>query len=161
MLQHCLSRYTAWYIDPQSGALAAEVTHSFTEEELHEALIAAARAGDAEAVVRCLRDGADPNAADGDGQTALYCAAMRNQVGCLEVLGEAGADLDKAEDGDGWTPLIIAAVHGQTAAVGWLLARGADWRLTDRVGVTALNYAKRRGKAEAAAALEAWIAEHP
>jgi hypothetical protein len=61
-----------------------------TKEELNEALREAARAGDAEAVVRCLRDGADPNAAGGGGMTALYCAAMNNQVGCMGVLGVRG-----------------------------------------------------------------------
>ena len=34
-------------------------------------------------------------------------------------------------------------------------------QLTDNDGKTALDYAKAYGKAEAAAALEAWIAEHP
>ena len=37
---------------------------------------------------------------------------------------------------------------------------GADWRLTGKSGETALDCAKRRGKAEAAAALETWITEH-
>jgi len=44
--------------------------------------------------------------------------------------------------------------------VEWLLGRGADWRLKSNGGQTALDCAKRNGEAEAAAALEAWIAEH-
>jgi hypothetical protein len=144
------------------SAQAPAAPAALTEEEkrkLNAALIDAADEGDAEAVRRCLLDGADPNAADGGGQTALFHAAGENQVGCLEVLCEAGADLDKATGG-GWTPLIIAARNGRTAAVEWLLARGADWRLTNGNGRTALDWAKGCGQAEAAAALEAWIAEH-
>jgi ankyrin repeat protein len=95
---------------------------------------------------------------------ALLRAASQNQVGCMEILGEAEADLDKA-DKYGTTPLMAAAVNGRTAAVEWLLGRGADWRLTAKDGNTALGRAKANGpgmgRAEAAAALEAWIAEHP
>ena len=107
---------------------------------------------------RCLRDGADPHAADGNGRTGLWWAARKNQVGCMEALCEAGADIDHA-DGSGWTPLMIAAAYGgrllydRTAAVDSLLARGADWRLTTKKGETALGIAKAQGKAEAAHAL--------
>ena len=55
---------------------------------------------------------------------------------------------------------MIAAYFGDTAAVEWLLGRGADWRLTSKKGKTALDLAKKYSEAEAAAALEAWIAEH-
>ena len=42
----------------------------------------------------------------------------------------------------------------------WLLERRADWRLTDEDGRTALAIAQEEGKAEAAAALEAWVMVH-
>ena len=135
------------------------ITEEDKKQKPNAALIAAAKAGDEEAVRRCLRDGADPNAADGDGQTALIHATMKNQVGCMEALAEAGPDLDKAGVG-GVTPLIQTVYDGHTAAVEWLLGRGADWRLADYDGKTALDLAKMFNKAEAAAALEAWIAEH-
>ena len=46
-----------------------------------EPLIEAARRGDAEAVRSLLRDGADPNRAQGDGLTALHVAAERGDLG--------------------------------------------------------------------------------
>ena len=140
-------------------APAAPAVLTKEERKLNKALRKAAKAGDVEAVRRCLRDGADPNAADRGGHTALYNAAYETQVGCLEALCEAGADLDKAAR-NGRTPLIVAAMYGSTATVGWLLARGADWRLTDNYGSTALDWAKEGGEAKAAAALEVWIADH-
>ena len=127
--------------------------------KLNATLRDAAGAGDVEKLQRCLRDGADPNAADEDGETALCNAAELNQVGCMETLAEAGADLDRT-DNYAWTPLMVAAHFGQTAAVEWLLGRGADWRATDCDRKTALDWAEGQGKAEAAAVLEAWIAEH-
>ena len=147
--------------EPEPGLAEPEPERALTEEEkeeLNDALCEAARAGNAEAVRRCLQDGADPNAADGFEMTALYYAAQMNQVGCMEALVEAGVDVDKA-DGLGWTPLMVAAMEGHTAAVEWLLGRGADWRLTLKNGNTVLDFAKEYGEAEAAAALEAWIAK--
>lgn len=77
----------------------------------------------------------------------------------MEVLADAGGDLDKA-NGAGFTPLMRAAISGHTAAVERLLVRGADWRLADDPEKTALDWAKQWGHAEVAGALEAWIAEH-
>ena len=143
---------------PEPGAeLTAE-----EKEELNAAMTEAVKAGDEEVVRHCLRFGADPNAADGGGQTALWNAAWKNQVGCMEALAEAEGDLDKATcNGDGYTPLIWAAQFRHAAAVGWLLGREVDWRLTDNAEKTALDLAKQEGNVEAAASLEAWIAEHP
>ena len=42
----------------------------------------------------------------------------------------------------------------------WLLDRGVDWRLANQYGDTALAVAKKQGKVEVVAVLEAWIAEH-
>ena len=124
-------------------------------KKLNAALMDAAKNSDVEAVRRCLRDGADPNAAGEYGNTALQNTADKNHLGCMGVLADAEADLDKADE-DGDTPLG----YGYPAAVEWLLKRGADWRLTNNDGKTALDNANEDGEAEVAAALEAWIAEH-
>ena len=46
-----------------------------------------------------------------------------------------------------------AAFFGHTAAVEWLLGHGADWRVIDGWGKTALDWARQNGHAEAVAAL--------
>ena len=95
-----------------------------------------------EVVRGCLRDGADPN----------FCVVLGRgeEVGWTEALCEAGAD--KADDRGG-TPLKSAAFFGHTAAVEWLLGHGADWRVIDDWGKTALDWARQNGHAEAVAAL--------
>ena len=80
---------------------------------LGEKLRTAARQGDAAGVREWLEAGADPNAADPEyGRTAMhYAAAVGKSVEVLEVLRDAGAEVDKA-DKDGETPLMSAARNG-------------------------------------------------
>ena len=95
----------------------------------------------------------------------MHRAAEEGQsVEVLEVLRDAGAEVDKADE-NGMTPLMAAAYSSATGAVlRWLLEQGADWRLQatsgDYAGETALGLAKRFGKAEAASVLAAWVSEH-
>ena len=129
----------------------------------------AASKGDAAGVRECLEAGADPNAPDpersGNGMTAMHYAAYEGKsVEVLEVLRGAGAEVDKLDE-RGETPLMYAASNGATGAVvRWLLEQGADWRLQvtsgHYAGETALGFAKRRGQAEAASVLAAWVSEH-
>jgi len=103
--------------------------------------------GDVEAVRRCLAEGVDPNAVGKEGETALYFAAQKNQIECMEALRSAGAELDKGNTIIGFTPLMRAAYEGHTAAVEWLLGRGADLglKVTDK---TALDWAQEAGQKE-------------
>ena len=64
-----------------------------TDEERR--LIEAAGRGDVEAVRRLLRAGADVNAQDDEGWTALIAAAQKGLAPVVELLLEEGADVDK------------------------------------------------------------------
>jgi len=104
------------------------------EEQQHEPdrvhvqeLTQAAERGETEHVRRLLRRGANPNAIDWCGQTALGWAAHFNHVDTMEALVAAGASIDKA-DADGMTPLMRAAYFGAADAVEYLLREGADGR---------------------------------
>jgi ankyrin repeat protein len=117
----------------------------------------AVKAGKVVEVKEILEDGADPNAADGVGQTALINAAGYNQVGCMEALGEAGADLDKANvHGD--TPLMMAMYKGHCHALSWLLRQGANWRLNQGRGGRRRRLSDTHGEVDNI--LDAWIADH-
>ena len=70
------------------------------------------------------------------------------------MLLEAGAPVDVPHLGGG-TPLHTAAFVGDPEVLRMLLDRGADPRLTTDDGKTAIDIARERGHAEAAALLSA------
>ena len=86
----------------------------------------AAERGDLEAVRRLLREGADVNAAQGDGMTALHWAAERGDGEMGEVLIYAGARVDAGTRIGHYTPLHLAARSAHAAMVELLLRAGSD-----------------------------------
>ena len=86
----------------------------------------AAMEGDIATVRALLADGADVNAAQGDGMTALHWAAERGDDGLAEMLLYAGAVVDPVTRIGGYTPLHIAARTGSDAVALLLLGAGAD-----------------------------------
>ncbi|HEX6363610.1 MAG TPA: ankyrin repeat domain-containing protein [Albitalea sp.] len=97
--------------------------------------------------LRALDQGADPNAADGMGRTALMYAGINGQTDTMEALIRRGARID-ARDRSGATPLHAAIMFGDPRAVRLLLAQGADlrarWVLGAGDGVTPLALARLR-----------------
>lgn len=101
--------------------------------------------GSPAAVAQALKDGANPNAADKDGETALLKAAYYSQAGAIRALLQAGADVN-AQDKDGKTPLLMAAYWSSQLnlresmdpdCVPALLQAGADANAVDEQGRTA------------------------
>jgi ankyrin repeat protein len=126
----------------QEGAL-----HADTENVENEFLDAAFR-GRTEAVNKLLAKGADPNARDDIGQTALMGAARNGHVKTVLVLlaaGAAGAAVDVKLHATHWTALLLAAFYGHAEVVKALLAHGADPKVTDSEGKTALTWARIKG----------------
>ncbi|MDE2678966.1 MAG: ankyrin repeat domain-containing protein [Gemmatimonadota bacterium] len=106
----------------------------------------AAQRGDLDAVRRLLRDGADVNAPQGDGMTALHWAAERGDAPLCEVLLYAGARVDAGTRIGHYTPLHLAARTASAAVVGMLLEAGSDpGAATTNSGATALHLAAASG----------------
>eukprot|EP01045_Picozoa_sp_COSAG04_P021598 COSAG04_NODE_2341_length_4295_cov_5.618061_3_plen_810_part_00 len=131
-------------------------------EENKETLVNAADAGEAAEVRVLLAAGADPDAADENGDTALYWAAYYGHEEVVAALAEGGADLDKASAGG--TPLMAAAFDGSSGVVRRLLELGADHTPVGTgefsEGKTALEVAEEMGNEEEAAVLREWAALH-
>jgi len=109
----------------------------------------AAERGDVAAVKALLKDGADVNAAQGDGMSALHWAADRGNAELAELLIYAGANLSAQTRIGQYTALHLAGKSGSAAVTKALLKAGADVNVrSTNSGVTPLHLAASSGSAE-------------
>ena len=101
--------------------------------------------GDIADVRAMLRAGADVNAAQGDGMTALHWAAMKGQADIATMLLYAGANHGATTRLGGYTPLHLAARAGSAPIVDALVTAGANVKATSTAGTTALMLAAESG----------------
>lgn len=107
--------------------------------------------GDKQAIAALLKQGADVNAPQSDGATALHWAAYLNDAETTGLLIHAGAKVTVQND-LGVTPLALAAQQGGAAVIEQLLKAGA--KPNDSVnfvnaGETPLMHAARSGSVDA------------
>ena len=107
-------------------------------------ILVAVKASDHRALTALITDGADVDAPQGDGATALHWAAYRADPVAVNLLVEAGASVNTQND-LGATALWLAAGGEDVAIVARLLEAGADPGLTLRTGETPLMAASRAG----------------
>ena len=93
-------------------------------------------AGDIDGLKAALAAGADANARDGKGWTALMYAADKGYALLVPPLLEAGAD-PNIRASDGATALFMAAVHGHSEIITALTKAGADPSIEGPKGMTA------------------------
>ena len=125
-----------------AAILPATLAAQETSPGADERLLAAARDGQVEVVRTLLQEGADVNAARGDGLTALHLAAEAGNQAAAEALLAAGAAVDAGTRIGRYTPLHLAVRSGHGAVAARLLEAGADPNArTTNSGVTALHLA--------------------
>ena len=114
----------------------------------------AAMRGDAETVQALIAGGADVNAPQGDGMTALHWAAERGDGALVRILEGAGAEVSAVTRIGSYTPLHLASKAASADAVEALLEADADPDAVTTTGaVTAMHFAAGVGSADAIAAL--------
>ena len=109
--------------------------------------------GTAHAINELIQQGADVNAVDDDGDTALYYALSRDRAEIVDLLLDHGADPNitgrRGNPRQLANPLQVAADHGWNEVVSSLLRHGADINRQGSGGVTAAMLAAGAGHTEA------------
>lgn len=100
----------------------------------------------------------DPNGTDDDGTGFLAIASFYNSEDIIDILLEAGADLNARNNTHGWTALHAAASKGHLGIVRRLLEAGADPIPVDTYGKPPAAYARDNLHEEVAREFEAWAA---
>jgi ankyrin repeat protein len=113
----------------------------------------AAMDGDREAVRALLKQGADVNARQGDGFTALHWAARKGDADLATLLVNGGASVAAATRLGRYTPLHLAAEIGSAPVIATLLEAGADANAPTLTGTTPLMLAAGSGNTAAVEAL--------
>jgi ankyrin repeat protein len=107
-------------------------------------LIAAAKQPDRDAVAALIRKGANVNATEADGTTALHWASYRDDVDSADLLIRAGANVNAVND-LGTSALWVASQNGSSSMVRRLLRAGANPNLALLGGETPVMVASRSG----------------
>jgi hypothetical protein len=102
---------------------------------------------------KLISKGADVNK---PGWTPLHYAASKGLIDMIRLLLEQQAYLD-AESPNGTTPLMMAANYGSPMAVKLLLEEGADPRLRNKLGLSAIDMVKQAEKADSKRYLQAFL----
>ena len=110
-------------------------------------LVDAAKSGDRAALRALIQKGANVNASEADGTTALHWASYQDDVDSADQLIRAGANVNASND-LGATPIWTASQNGSTAMVRRLLQAGANPNLALLLGETPVMVASRAGKAD-------------
>src|SRR5512132_559093 len=118
----------------------------------------AVTSGDVEAVRQLIRSGANVDARNRHGQTALMVAAQRGHREVVETLVASGADLDVTAKYK-LSALMLAIVAGHAAVARVLARAGAALRLRGTgapgfTGITAYDLAVARSMEEVYADIE-------
>ena len=153
--------------DPQTPAPAAPTRAALSETD--NQLLQACLAHNKAEVSRLLAQGANPNARNPVGRTALMAVALGaptdanssaevdwgslgtatlKAVDAAEMcrgLLDKGADIN-AQDDQGYSALMLASLQGNSALVSILLTKGANPALKSEEGLTAHEIATAKGR---------------
>ena len=113
-------------------------------------LIEAAKSGDHEGMSAALGEGAEIT------YKALINAGSLNEIYCLQILLDRGANPDLKDEEDGQTVLMHAAKNNNIDIIAELLVKGADLNVLNNAGKSTIQLAKEEYSHDAVKLLEVW-----
>ncbi|EGG37002.1 ankyrin repeat protein [Paenibacillus sp. HGF5] len=117
------------------------------KKDMDRQLIESAEQGNKEQVRQLLQFGANIDATDDQGRTAVMAATYRNHVDTVDALIQAGADIN-IRDHQLNNVFLYAGAEGMLDILRLAIDADADVTLTNRFGGTALIPASDRGHVE-------------
>ena len=153
-----LAALAVWVANPPSDRFSARfygesVTESVTGVVADATIADAAMRDDVEAVRALIQEGADVDAAQGDGMTGLHWAALNGNREVARLLIGAGAALDAGTRIGTHTPLHVASKAGHGEVVEVLVRAGAAVAALTETGAMPLHFAAASGDSRAITAL--------
>jgi uncharacterized protein len=112
--------------------IAAKAT-AMAEVQVSDRLVMASEFGDMKEVTELLEKGANPNALDSMGRTALMTSAIAGHIEMVRLLLERGADVN-TPNAQGSTALVGAIVNNRPEIFHLLLAKGAAVNIASKSG---------------------------
>lgn len=111
-------------------------------QQANQLLFNTAKKGSAAQIINLINQGANVNAANGNGETALHAAASTGNLAAAQALLQHGANVN-AQTIRGWTPLHTAARFGRGNVAALLLNRGAQRNSVNADGRTPMQLARQ------------------
>jgi hypothetical protein len=136
-------------VEPITEPIAPVPKAPVSEEKrkLNDGLVGVSGHGFLGVMKEFLEKGADVNAADVYGRTALMKAAFGGHNEAVAFLLENKADVNAASE-DGWTALMYASFPRHTGIMELLISKGADVNACDKEGKTVLEIVSRPIRAD-------------
>jgi len=106
-----------------------------------------------------LDNGADIDDFNEDGVSILDYAIMYNKIFIVQIILDAGIDINFTRRHSKFTPLMGAVCYGRKEIAKMLLERGASKDATDTKGLDALGFAKKTHKKSMIELLESFAKE--
>ncbi|ELA6610320.1 ankyrin repeat domain-containing protein [Vibrio alginolyticus] len=132
------------------GAALTAAFQVFCADTIH----LAAYHGNEAQVIELLKLDPDPDDRDSYGGTALHAAMFQDNVRIVELLIDAGFDVNAVGPRNGYTPLHDAVWGNNLPALKLLVAHGGDVTIKGHDGNTPLEKARAEGKDAIVAYLE-------
>lgn len=130
-------------------------TSNLDNDKPSKELRKACRDGHFASAEKSLTLGANINAKDGRGWSALHLAIPKNHIEIVKWLILQGASVNSTTN-ESSTPLLVAAYNGKVDICKLLLENGADLEIKDHEGKTALDIALQRKKSLVVNLLSTW-----
>ena len=139
-LSSCL--YAAGKISTSDGMLKEYINKQFKECMIEECNLSSDI--HCEKLKNLIKQGADVNATNDDGETLLHSAAYFNNIRLMQILIENNANVNlKTKSGE--TPLHSAAANGHCNAMRLLIDNCADIDITSYFDESSLHWAAKSG----------------